>query len=720
MRSRLVCSALLSTLFIFSFIAAAEDITAIYYYQSQEKNTGNDGIWMVQNPDVVKQISGTNDGNTNIRSISFSQNGKKIAFLRMNGMLCTMNNNGKNIVEHVNIGNPTQVTWVKTGIFWQKGKDIIRYVPEADLLDTVANIPSGGSHRLFISNDGLKAWVRVAQPKDGCDAHPKCTYRDEDLNAKLAGGASGGYPYFDFEPDYSDYTIRLRSGHGHGACITGDGQHVVLNTGFYLPDGVSSNNVPKVGGGTVRQGHQSYLFVDHDTYDMLIHVPLRKPGMQGFGGGRAVANQDDWLLLESAEGELYNYKTYDTLHLVDKPEKSKIGGAWLGPLPSPSDSPELSVAPSEVIMSAQGSSGTISKNAIVINVGSGDLTKVTAQVKTGSASWLSITVEGSGGNSQTIKNEVTIADLPHNSNTATVEIFGGGASNSLEYTVTVTTGSAIAAPSELKGQEGGTDKQDVTLTWNDNSNNEDGFVIERAPSFGSFEEIARVNAGATTYKDENVALGDYSYRVAAYNGSSMSGYSNELVFSVTGVPFVNVTSPAAGDEVIPGSTVQIKWTANLIDNVLIEYTIDDGTNWEEITKTGGILFGDSDWGNYSWNVPLNLTAPSIIVSVREYGKSEAGFTPKLDINPSGTRAALLDIAGMHGLHIRQKTGQLQIHTPFTSQYELKLFGPRGKLLHHVTVDGGAHSISRPGVAGIYYLQIVHGGKRMMRRITSND
>jgi hypothetical protein len=62
----------------------------------------------------------------------------------------------------------------------------------------------------------------------------------------------------------------------------------------------------------------------------------------------------------------------------------------------------------------------------------------------------------------------------------------------------------------------------VELTWADGSDNEQGFVIERAQkeggSVGSFEAIAEVDRSSTNYVDESVSSGaTYVYRVAAFN-----------------------------------------------------------------------------------------------------------------------------------------------------------------------------------------------------------
>jgi subtilisin family serine protease len=79
---------------------------------------------------------------------------------------------------------------------------------------------------------------------------------------------------------------------------------------------------------------------------------------------------------------------------------------------------------------------------------------------------------------------------------------------------------APKAPLKMSAQVA--DPGAVELTWADGSNNEQGFVIERAErdggSIGSFDVIAEVSRGSTNYTDNSVASGaTYVYRVAAFN-----------------------------------------------------------------------------------------------------------------------------------------------------------------------------------------------------------
>ncbi len=78
----------------------------------------------------------------------------------------------------------------------------------------------------------------------------------------------------------------------------------------------------------------------------------------------------------------------------------------------------------------------------------------------------------------------------------------------------------------------------VDLTWTDNSDNELGFLIERRITGATnFTQIAIVGPNAQFYRDETKGLyrgTSYDYRVRAYNGQSVSQYSN--IYQVT-IPF---------------------------------------------------------------------------------------------------------------------------------------------------------------------------------------
>lgn len=82
-----------------------------------------------------------------------------------------------------------------------------------------------------------------------------------------------------------------------------------------------------------------------------------------------------------------------------------------------------------------------------------------------------------------------------------------------------------AAPSNLSAAASSS-SFNVFLRWRDNSNNENGFGIERGTSSIRFIQIATSGVNISTYTDFAVATGTYYYRVRAFNNAGNSGYSN--------------------------------------------------------------------------------------------------------------------------------------------------------------------------------------------------
>ncbi len=105
------------------------------------------------------------------------------------------------------------------------------------------------------------------------------------------------------------------------------------------------------------------------------------------------------------------------------------------------------------------------------------------------------------------------------------------------------------APTELKGTI--ISKDQLDLTWKDNSTNETGYKIERKTDSGNFTEIGSTATDVTTFSDTTLSgtnnilshNTNYTYRVYSFNkvGKSIT-YSNEVTIKTINVPTVSTNS----------------------------------------------------------------------------------------------------------------------------------------------------------------------------------
>jgi len=100
----------------------------------------------------------------------------------------------------------------------------------------------------------------------------------------------------------------------------------------------------------------------------------------------------------------------------------------------------------------------------------------------------------------------------------------------------------------------------IKLTWQDLSNNEKGFYIERKKiAETNYSQIAAVDSNVTMYNDEIgiVANTVYQYRIRAYNTKINSGYSNIAQAKTLYVP-MEVISPDYNATAV-NLTTSLKW-----------------------------------------------------------------------------------------------------------------------------------------------------------------
>jgi hypothetical protein len=100
----------------------------------------------------------------------------------------------------------------------------------------------------------------------------------------------------------------------------------------------------------------------------------------------------------------------------------------------------------------------------------------------------------------------------------------------------------------------------ITLSWDDASNTEEGFKIERKIGGGAFELLATVGQNAGVYTDDGLSPSQtYTYRVRAFNRGGASAFSNEVSATLPSLP----AAPSGLQSTVLGSTsVRLTWVDN--------------------------------------------------------------------------------------------------------------------------------------------------------------
>ncbi|MDD5595136.1 MAG: fibronectin type III domain-containing protein, partial [Candidatus Omnitrophica bacterium] len=137
----------------------------------------------------------------------------------------------------------------------------------------------------------------------------------------------------------------------------------------------------------------------------------------------------------------------------------------------------------------------------------------------------------------------------------------------------------------------------INLSWQDNSDNETGFKIERHIEGAEFIEVRIVNAAVTNYSDTQLdEKTKYYYRVRAFNLVGNSGYSNiaqaTTSLAVPGAPTALAAVTASANE------IRLYWVRNSTneDGFKIERSLKADADFKQVGTVGAGLESFSDGG----------------------------------------------------------------------------------------------------------------------------
>jgi autotransporter-associated beta strand protein len=151
------------------------------------------------------------------------------------------------------------------------------------------------------------------------------------------------------------------------------------------------------------------------------------------------------------------------------------------------------------------------------------------------------------------------------------------------------TGLMLNAPVAATGMQ-----STVNVSWTDNSNNEDYFIVERSTDSVTFTDVAHPSANTTSYTDSGLQSGvKYYYRVKAHSPLNVSAYT----------PVASVTTPLAGtlpvttanpspsqnatNVFLNNQTVTFSWVGNYADS----FAVYIGASPDSLVKVAEVAAG---------------------------------------------------------------------------------------------------------------------------------
>lgn len=182
----------------------------------------------------------------------------------------------------------------------------------------------------------------------------------------------------------------------------------------------------------------------------------------------------------------------------------------------------------------------------------------------------------------------------------------------------------LPAPSSLSATY--ISPETITITWTDNSSNEEGFSVFRADSNLNFILVSAVNADINSYIDQIPLPGkDYYYRICAFNSSDTSEFSKTLfIKGITIDP--------------PNAPFLLPTHQNLPDKISL--------NWN-----------DNSFNETSFVIKRALFPEENFETIQEVGENETSFIDT-DVNPNSTYLYIVNAKNTKGISKNSNTAKI--------------------------------------------------------------
>ncbi|MDW7695247.1 fibronectin type III domain-containing protein [Flammeovirgaceae bacterium SG7u.111] len=277
---------------------------------------------------------------------------------------------------------------------------------------------------------------------------------------------------------------------------------------------------------------------------------------------------------------------------------------------------------------------------------------------------------------------------------------GGNSANSNYLSITIFPDSPVP-PDKLRVFE--IMQTSVGLTWEDNANNESGFIIERSKNtYANYSSIDSTLVNQTVYTDTSLLPNTiYFFKVRAYNENGFSSTSNEI--QIETLPLV----PSAPSELEIQSFSNNELTLSWIDNsnneeaFVIERSLGDNQQYQAIATITSGTNKFFDFGVRLGNTYFYRVAASNKGGLSEYSNEVSTLTVGI--------SKQLDEASIF-IHPNPHSGRFELNTGNLKLLSLEVFSIDGKVVPHtklIQLSGQKFVVEMKDViAGIYFIHIV--------------
>ena len=272
----------------------------------------------------------------------------------------------------------------------------------------------------------------------------------------------------------------------------------------------------------------------------------------------------------------------------------------------------------------------------------------------------------------------------------------GGSSYSAPASATTPLGGTPVAPSNLSATAASSTQ--INLAWNDNSNNESGFLIERSTDGVNFSQIGTTAGNVTSYSDSGLAPGtSYTYRVRATNSAGNSLYSaiaSATTFALPAAPS-NLLASAVSQ-----TQINLSWTDNAGGSAgFILFRATSSDNFVQIATVAAGVTSYADTGLTASTTYSYKVLASNANGQPDYSNIASATTPAPIVTPPPPFDVTLGTGGAKAIQFTDADGTVGL---------LKWKGPGSAIVHFTGSNLSESSLrGMVTVSGIAALADIH-------------